>query len=87
VAAKRYLTFKFPNYFDKLSEASRQTLAFQGGRMTEIEANDFEQMPLFDLFLRMRHWDDTAKEVALENPDLEKYRNLAWNHLTESLDS
>lgn len=86
VAAKRYLTFKFPRYFDKLSEASRQTLAFQGGRMTEIEAKVFEQMPLFDLFLRMRHWDDTAKEVALENPDLEKYKKLAWDHLIQRLD-
>lgn len=83
VEAKRYLTFKFPHYFDKLSEASRQTLAFQGGRMTEREAQAFEQMPMFELYLSMRHWDDTAKEVELKNPDLEKYKKLAWNHLSE----
>jgi putative nucleotidyltransferase with HDIG domain len=85
VEAKRYLTFKFSTYYDKLSEASRQTLAFQGGRMTETEAKAFEQMPMFDLYLSMRHWDDTAKEVTLENPDLEKYKKLAWNHLSEKL--
>jgi len=85
VAAKRYLTYKFPNYYDKLSEASRQTLSFQGGRMTEMEAQAFELMPMFELYLSMRHWDDTAKDVALENPDLEKYKKLAWNHLSNQL--
>jgi phosphonate degradation associated HDIG domain protein len=83
VEAKRYLTFKFPAYFDKLSEASRQTLAFQGGMMTEEEALNFEKMPMFQLYLKMREWDDKAKEVDLETPDLKKYKEIAWRHLSE----
>ena len=83
VEAKRYLTFKFPAYFEKLSEASRQTLAFQGGMMTEEEALNFEKMPMFQLCLKMREWDDKAKEVELETPDLKKYKEIAWRHLSE----
>src|ERR1041385_9545528 len=30
VAAKRYLSFRFPGYYQSLSEASKQTLKFQG---------------------------------------------------------
>ena len=33
VQAKRYLTFKYPEYFEKLSKASLQTLSYQGGPM------------------------------------------------------
>ena len=41
VKAKKYKTFKNPNYFNKLSNASKQTLIFQGGPMTEQEAIEF----------------------------------------------
>ena len=37
VQAKRYLTRKDPDYFNQLSEASRRTLEFQGGMMTDDE--------------------------------------------------
>ena len=33
VRAKRYLTFKYPDYYHSLSEASKKTLEFQGGIM------------------------------------------------------
>eukprot|EP01137_Pigoraptor_chileana_P003227 Opistho-2@43114 len=54
VEAKRYLTFKYPDYYQKLSEASKKTLEYQGGVMTEEDAKSFERMPLFDLYIRMR---------------------------------
>ena len=38
VEAKRFLTFKFPEYFEKLSDASKLTLQHQGGRMNAEEA-------------------------------------------------
>jgi putative nucleotidyltransferase with HDIG domain len=41
VQAKRYLTFKYPDYYNNLSEASKQTLVFQGGVMTAAEASLF----------------------------------------------
>src|SRR5258708_32702064 len=38
VEAKRYLTFKDPAYYARLSEASKKTLEFQGGPMNQAEA-------------------------------------------------
>ncbi|MBU0696361.1 MAG: HDIG domain-containing protein, partial [Bacteroidetes bacterium] len=38
VEAKRYLTYRFPDYLEKLSEASKMTLEYQGGMMTKEEA-------------------------------------------------
>src|SRR6202012_6278945 len=49
VVAKRYLTYKYPEYYNKLSEASKATLEFQGGRMDEAEAAIFEENPDADL--------------------------------------
>jgi 2-amino-1-hydroxyethylphosphonate dioxygenase (glycine-forming) len=83
VGAKRYLTFKNPAYYEKLSEASKATLNFQGGRMTEQEAKDFESEDLFSLFITLRGWDERAKEEHVPLPDLEKYRNMMINHLTK----
>jgi 2-amino-1-hydroxyethylphosphonate dioxygenase (glycine-forming) len=77
VAAKRYLCYADPGYYQKLSEASRQTLVFQGGIMGAAEASDFEQHPLFELSLRMRQWDEAAKEINQPAPDLGNYRGLA----------
>ena len=81
VQAKRYLTFKHSEYHHRLSEASRRTLAFQGGRMSEKEAADFEQDPLFTLYLQLRNWDEQAKEERLPLPGLAKYREMAVRHL------
>lgn len=61
VNAKRYLTWKYPEYYEKLSEASKKTLEYQGGRMNDDEAHAFEADPLFDLYIRMRYWDEAAK--------------------------
>ena len=41
VEAKRYLCAVEPDYFDRLSEASRLSLATQGGAMTAAEAAAF----------------------------------------------
>ena len=71
VQAKRYLTFKFPPYYENLSEASRKTLTFQGGVMREQEAHDFEQDPLFELSILMRKWDEEAKEECKAIIDLD----------------
>jgi len=74
VQAKRYLTFISPDYYDKLSEASKKTLEFQGGKMTLEEAKKFEQDPLFDISIRMRHWDEEAKERNMPLIDMRKLK-------------
>jgi phosphonate degradation associated HDIG domain protein len=81
VQAKRYLCFRFPEYYEKLSDASRQTLVFQGGVMTEAEARAYEQAPYFDLSLKMRAWDEAAKETHLPPSDMARYRAMAARHL------
>ncbi|MBF8754152.1 phosphonate degradation HD-domain oxygenase [Pseudomonas guariconensis] len=70
VEAKRYLTLRQPGYYDCLSEASRRTLEYQGGVMNDAEADAFEQDPLFRVSLRMREWDEMAKEVGVPLIDL-----------------
>lgn len=81
VQAKRYLTWKSPAYYNQLSEASKRTLEFQGGRMPDDEAHAFEQYPLFDLIIRMRLWDEEAKIEGLPMPGLDKYRDMMVRHL------
>ena len=70
VQAKRYLTLKEPGYYERLSEASRRTLEYQGGVMTAAEAEAFEQDPLCAVSLRMRQWDELAKEMWVPVIDL-----------------
>jgi 2-amino-1-hydroxyethylphosphonate dioxygenase (glycine-forming) len=77
VQAKRYLTFVSPDYYNKLSEASKKTLEFQGGKMSQEEASIFERDPLFDVSIRMRHWDEEAKETNVPLIDLEKLKAKA----------
>lgn len=81
VAAKRYLTFRFPGYYEKLSPASKETLLFQGGIMTEAEANDFEKDPLSDTYIALRKWDEQAKEEHIPLPPLDHYREMMTEHL------
>lgn len=81
VQAKRYLTFRFPEYYTNLSEASRKTLEYQGGKMNPEEASQFENSSLFDLIIQMRKWDDQAKVEKLPIPDLKRYGELIRSHL------
>src|ERR1700748_2500384 len=81
VEAKRYLTLKDPAYYSQLSEASKATLEFQGGPMTEEEAAAFELYPLFPLIIQMRKWDEQAKIENKPLPDLQHYRQMMIRHL------
>lgn len=84
VEAKRYLTAKDPEYYAQLSDASKKTLEFQGGPMTEDEAAAFEQYPLFNLIIQMRKWDELAKIENKPLPDLQRYRAMMFQHLSNS---
>ena len=65
VPAKRYLCGRDPGYYGNLSEASKTTLGFQGGPMTEEECTVFEQDVDFKNALLVRTFDEKAKEVSL----------------------
>ncbi|AZD32424.1 phosphonate degradation HD-domain oxygenase [Pseudomonas chlororaphis] len=77
VQAKRYLTFKEPGYYERLSQASRRTLQYQGGVMSAEEARAFEQDPLCAVSLRLRHWDEQAKELWVPVMDLQVLKDKA----------
>ena len=81
VEAKRYLTIKDPAYYGQLSEASRKTLEYQGGPMSEEEAAAFEQYPLFSLIIQMRKWDEDAKIEHKPLPELAHFRQMMIHHL------
>lgn len=84
VAAKRYLCWKEPGYRDDLSEASQQSLALQGGPMSDTEAHEFEREPHYDLAVRVRRYDDMGKVVDMRTPDLESFRPLLEGFLRKS---
>ena len=85
VQAKRYLTLREPGYFDRLSEASRRTLEYQGGVMTEAEADVFERDPLCAVSLRMRQWDELAKETHVPLTDLDILKRKAAGLLSREV--
>lgn len=89
VEAKCYLTFMDEGYYEHLSEASKQTLEAQGGRMGETEARAFEEDELFDLSIRMRYWDEGAKEAGNSDEKmvqtLMSYREMMIRHLENRL--
>ncbi len=81
VSAKRYLCAVEPGYLEQLSEASRLSLAVQGGIMTPDEAKAFANEPAFEAALMLRRCDDRGKDAATQTRTLEQYREL----LTASL--
>ncbi|MGN8070547.1 HDIG domain-containing metalloprotein [Mucilaginibacter sp. SG564] len=81
VIAKRYLTYKYPEYYNRLSDASKGTLEFQGGVMTEEEATDFELNPDAELIIRLRYWDDMAKEMHQPVNNIDYLKSIALTHL------
>ncbi|WP_042364074.1 phosphonate degradation HD-domain oxygenase [Streptacidiphilus neutrinimicus] len=76
VAAKRYLCAVEPEYFARLSPASVHTLSVQGGPMSPAEATAFEAEPFARDAVRLRRWDDAAKDVSVAVPDFAHYREM-----------
>jgi phosphonate degradation associated HDIG domain protein len=85
VQAKRYLTARFPEYYDKLSDASKKTLEYQGGKMTAEEAARFERDPLFNEYVQMRRWDEEAKIEHVPTVPLQHMRDRARRVLFHSM--
>ncbi|CAE7537135.1 unnamed protein product, partial [Symbiodinium microadriaticum] len=71
-----YLCFSQPEYYDKLSDASKTTLKYQGGIMSLEEACAFESDPCHQIYVLMRQWDEQAKVPGKQVPSLESYMAL-----------
>jgi 2-amino-1-hydroxyethylphosphonate dioxygenase (glycine-forming) len=82
VAAKRYLTSVDQEYYEKLSEASKKTLEFQGGIMSPDEVSQFSNEELFTQFIQLRKWDEEAKSEIPVPENMSFIKNLIIQHLT-----
>jgi [1-hydroxy-2-(trimethylamino)ethyl]phosphonate dioxygenase len=76
VAAKKYLCAVEPDYFARLSLASKHSLEKQGGPMSAAEAAAFARQDFAERAVRLRRWDDRGKVEGIEVPDLASYRGL-----------
>lgn len=81
VDAKRYLTAANPGYLERLSPASMETLRLQGGPMSPADLEAFAAEPALRDILRLRSWDELAKDPNWEGPGLETYRDMMLRHL------
>lgn len=85
VNAKRYLTYNFPEYYEQLSEASKRTLEFQGGKMSHEEAIHFQEDKHFDSYIQLRKWDELAKSEIPIDENIDEIRHLIYTHLEQNL--
>lgn len=84
VNAKRYLVATDKMYSAKLSDASWQTLHWQGGPMNVEEADAFKNHPYFNDIIRVRLWDEQAKDAAAKTLELTYFSNLIQQHLANT---
>ena len=83
VAAKRFLVSQKEVYLKRLSPASQKTLEYQGGPMDASEREIFKNRGDFEDCLKVRSWDEMAKNVDFKVPDLNFYQDLMIEHLIE----
>jgi phosphonate degradation associated HDIG domain protein len=77
VAAKRYLCYADPVYRERLSPVSQKTLELQGGVYSTAEAQKFISRPYAQDAIRLRLYDDRAKNVEQVTPPLEHFLAIA----------
>ena len=81
INTKRYLISLNSEYYDELSEASKKTFEYQGGKMTEKEMKDFKLDENFRIHLYIRKFDDLAKDNSEETKakmkSINYYRQMA----------
>ena len=73
VPAKRYRCAVDANYRARLSAASIQSLALQGGPMSDDEVLAFRSNSWFAQALKLRTWDEAAKVSGLATPPLSHF--------------
>jgi predicted HD phosphohydrolase len=79
VQAKRFLVSTRETYARKLSPDSVRSLHLQGGLMGLQERSEFEAEPYFADAVKLRVWDDLAKNSGW----FEEHRHVALDHLMQ----
>jgi gamma-butyrobetaine dioxygenase len=74
VDAKRFLCADEPGHFATLSPASVRSLEVQGGPMNADEAARFRSGAHAAAAIRLRRWDEAAKDPQRPTPSLEHFR-------------
>ena len=75
VLAKRYLA-RDQKYFNLLSPASITSLKLQGGLMSDDEAQTFEKNKYFKDSIKLRRFDEAAKNEGVKIKDIIEYKSL-----------
>ena len=75
VDAKRYLA-RNKKYFKNLSEASKISLELQGGIMNDLEAKKFEINKYYESAIKLRKFDEGAKQKNIKLKKIEDYKKL-----------
>lgn len=83
VAAKRYLCATDRDYFDKLSDASVNSLNVQGGAMGPEEIARFEANPWHRDAVKLRLYDDDGKVAGLNIKPVTAYRAVLASQLAQ----
>jgi len=76
VKVKRYLVYTDEDYYNSLSDASKQTLIFQGGKLSKEEVEEYEKNPNLELYIKLRKFDEKAKVENMTLPKMIDYRDL-----------
>ena len=74
VDAKRYLCATDREYFGTLSPASVTSLEVQGGPFVGRDAEHFASQPYAMEAVKLRRWDDLAKDPAAQTPPVQHFR-------------
>lgn len=75
VDAKKYLVATQIGYIDNLSEASKITLAIQGGAFSTSESEEFISQPFAREAVQLRLWDDAGKVRRAVMSSLEDFES------------
>jgi phosphonate degradation associated HDIG domain protein len=73
VAAKRYLCATESDYFGKLAPDSVRSLNLQGGILSADEVEAFRRLPYWQEAVRLRRYDEMAKDPRATTPDFDHY--------------
>lgn len=79
VDAKRYLCAVDSTYWSSLSIASKNSLEQQGGVFNESEVATFLEQPFADVAVRLRRYDDLAKDPNFKAPDLKYFEHYLYS--------
>ena len=86
VMAKRYLVSIDESYYEKLSDVSKKTLEYQGGKMNTIETEAFAKDIDIIEILGVRYHDDNGKKIKIKDlPTIESFIPLIKKYIKRTL--